>query len=274
MKSNVQYLKQYGRGIIGGLLFSLSIIYTMEVWWTGFIASPQKLLAFVIITFLLLLGYNRFAGIREDVSFLGICRESVEEIGVAFVVTFLFLWLINRVGFGMSFQEIAGKVIVESMIVAIGISVGTAQLGQEDDSDQGKNDENENDRSDNIWKFLILSICGGVLIAAPVAPTQEILVLAAESSNIKLLLMVVISLLLSAIVLFSDFKGSVKSKTTISQIILGVITVYLAAVLVATGFLWIYDRLSGFGFHIILAEIIVLAIPATIGASVGRLLLK
>lgn len=30
----------------------------------------------------------------------------------------------------MSFPEIAGKVIVESIIVAIGVSVGTAQFGQ------------------------------------------------------------------------------------------------------------------------------------------------
>lgn len=123
-------IKEYSRGVVGGLLFSLPLLYTMEVWWTGFIASPEKLIGFVVFTFLLLLGYNRHAGMHPDATIKDILHDSVEEIALAFVVAFLFLLLINKIGLTMSFSEIAGKVIVESMIVAIGVSVGTAQLGQ------------------------------------------------------------------------------------------------------------------------------------------------
>jgi uncharacterized membrane protein len=48
---------------------------------------------------------------------------------------------------------------------------------------------------------------------------------------------------------------------------------YLCALLVSFLMLWFFDRISGNGWNFILAEVIVLAIPATLGASAGRLLI-
>ncbi|MDQ3135846.1 MAG: TIGR02587 family membrane protein, partial [Acidobacteriota bacterium] len=31
-------LQEYARGVAGGLLFSLPLLYTMEVWWMGVVA--------------------------------------------------------------------------------------------------------------------------------------------------------------------------------------------------------------------------------------------
>lgn len=271
-----QSLKEYGRGIIGGLLFSLPIIYTMEVWWTGFIASPEKLLAYVVATFLLLLGYNKFAGMRKDASFWEICRDSVEEIGLAFIATFLFLCLIDRINLGMSLYEIAGKTIVESMIMAIGISVGTAQLGQKNDGNSGMEDDKKHTQTkdrDDYFQISILSICGAVLVASSVAPTDEILVIGIESSPVQLLLMVFVSLLLSAVTMyFSDFRGALNGARDIEKIGLHVMIGYMVALLVSVALLWFFGRLH-YSVHAIIALTIVLAIPATIGASAGRLLI-
>src|SRR5690606_24808204 len=205
-ESERKTLKEYGTGIIGGLLFSLPLVYTSEVWWTGFITAPKYLLCCVFVTYLLLMGYNRYAGMKEGSSFAEICWDSVEEIGLAFVVSFLFLLLISRIEFGMSLEEIAGKVIVESMIVAIGISVGTAQLGGNGD-DGDKNEQNlpanrqdgdDVGKKDNPFiKRIILAICGSVLVASAVAPTEEILIIAVSCSALHLLLMLVISLLIT-----------------------------------------------------------------------------
>jgi uncharacterized membrane protein len=52
-------LREYARGVTGGLLFSLPLLYTMEVWWAGFIARPLHLLVYLLAGFLLLFGYNR-----------------------------------------------------------------------------------------------------------------------------------------------------------------------------------------------------------------------
>ena len=54
VQKNKETLKEYGRGVIGGLLFSLPLVYTMEVWWNGFTAPPAYLLTCVVVTFPLL----------------------------------------------------------------------------------------------------------------------------------------------------------------------------------------------------------------------------
>jgi len=53
-------------GVLGGLLFSLPLLYTM-VWWAG-TTHPLRLLIYVLATFTLLLGYNRYSGLRCDAS--------------------------------------------------------------------------------------------------------------------------------------------------------------------------------------------------------------
>lgn len=263
-------VKEYGRGVVGGLLFSLPLLYTMEVWWTGFIASPEKLLLFIVFTFLLLLGYNRHSGMRPDASFEEVLHESIEEIAIAFTVAFLFFLLINKISFTMSFQEIAGKVIVESMIVAIGVSVGTAQLGQEDQNTGEKGVKKRN----GLAQMAILAFCGGVLVSSSVAPTEEILKIAVVSEPAHLIAMILSSILISGIVLFfSDFKGSGNLKGGIAKMALHLVVSYSCALVVSIFMLWFFGRVSGYGWGLVLAETIILAIPASLGASAGRLLI-
>lgn len=282
-------LKEFGRGIIGGLLFSLPLVYTMEVWWTGFNAPASFQLTCVLVTYLLLLGYNRYAGMEEDSSFREICWESVEEIGLAFIVSFLFLLLIGRIDFGMSLDEITGKVIVESMIVAIGISVGTAQLGSngengsdpEEESGSGesseseKKDEKSKEKDSPNFKRAVLSLCGAVLFASSVAPTEEILMIAVSVDDVELLLMVISTLILGGIIIyFSEFKGAPKDRPGVFRILLDLALMYTIAMLVSFSFLWFFGRIQDYSFYIVVAQMVVLAIPAAIGASAGRFLIQ
>ena len=302
VQTNKETIKEYGRGIIGGLLFSLPLVYTMEVWWSGFSAPPLYLLCCVVVTYVLLLGYNRYAGMKKDSSFKEICHESVEELGLSFVVSFLFLLLISRINFGMSLDEIAGKVIVESMIVAIGISVGTAQLGgngekeegseseeatnsgeessgeshsSEGGSGSGKEGDNANEKDSANLKRIVLSICGAVLFASSVAPTEEILMIAVGVSNVELLLMIFTSLTLGGIIIyFSEFKGSPKERPGIFKMLVDLAVMYCLALLVSFAFLWFFGRIQDYSFYIVVAQMLVLGIPAAIGASAGRFLIS
>lgn len=270
-------MKEYGRGIIGGLLFSLPLLYTMEVWWTGFTVPPSYLLSCVIVTFILLLVFNTYSGMRKDSSFWDVCWDSVEEIALALIVSFLFLLLIRRIGFTMSFYEMAGKVIVESMIVAIGISVGTAQLGEKEQKDSGMSGEDKEKKEANskFIKLTVLSICGAVLFSSSVAPTEEILMIAIQSSTSRLIFMILISLFLIFVVLyFSNFKGSKKEETSLMEMIFQATLCYLSALVVSYGFLYFFGKVAGHGFYIIIAQVIVLGVPAAVGAAVGRLLIK
>jgi len=92
-------------GIAGGLLFSLPLLYTMEVWWAGFTTHPLRLLIYVLATFTLLLGYNRYSGLRCDASPAEVAIDSVEEMGLGLLIAAFVLWLLGQITFDMTVNE-------------------------------------------------------------------------------------------------------------------------------------------------------------------------
>ena len=277
------------RGIAGGLLFSLPLLYTMEVWWAGFIAHPLRLLIYVLATFTLLLGYNRFAGLRCDASRAEVVIDSVEEMGLGLAIAAVVLWLLGQITLDMAVEEIAGKIITEAMTVAIGVSIGTAQLGggegnQEDDT--GMDEEApQSDSSpvpflagDNSFGGqLPIAFCGAVLFAANVAPTEEIIMIATKIDPGRLVSFVLLSLLMGALILFySDFSGTqlLTKELKIVTVVFGAVVTYAIALVVSAAILWFFGRFDGMSPITCLAETVVLGFAATLGASAGRLLLQ
>jgi len=268
-------MQEYGRGIAGGLMFAIPLLYTMEVWWTGFSLHPWRILAYMAGTFALLLLYNRFAGLRRDASLMEVAIDSVEELGIGLVLSAVVLWLTGRITHETEFLESLGKIVMEGMTVAIGVSVGTAQLGAPDDGDGGISGDDVDENA--FLPQVALALCGAVLFAANVAPTDEISVIAAESSPLRLLLIALFSISLAVLVLhFADFRGSRRyvARDSTWQSIRGVTATYAISLVSSGALLWFFGKLDGEGFGQSLAATVVLALPAVMGASAGRLLLQ
>lgn len=271
-------LQEYARGVAGGLLFSLPLLYTMEVWWSGFLAPPWRLAAYVIGTFALLLGYNHFVGIRADSSFADVVIESFEEMGIGFVIAALVLWLLGQITLEMPGDEVLGKIVIEAMTVAIGVSVGTAQLGA-DDGDKGREDDTGegHEAGNTIGRQLVIALCGAVLFAANVAPTEEIVMIAVEVSTGRLIGLVAFSLALAALVLYySEFAGARQNVRfdRHHDVLIGSVITYAVALVASGLILWFFGRFDGHTPILCLAQAVVLGVPATLGASAGRLLLQ
>lgn len=266
-------LREYARGAVGGLLFSLPILYTMEMWWAGFLCTPTRLLSGLCATFVMLALYNLYAGLRRDASVAEILVDSVEEMGLGLTGAAVMLWLLNRIDLSMAPLEIAGKVVVEGMVTAIGVSVGTAQLGGNSKSEQGAPVAY---RDQEPWRHLSLAACGAMLLAANVAPTEEIKVLAAELSAAGVLGLAVVSFIVGAIVLhYSDFTSAVPARETgYFAAARSTTQSYAVALLVSAASLWFYGRFTDEAGAVICAQIVVLGFASMLGASAGRLLLQ
>ena len=274
-RSIPQSLREYGRGIAGGLMFSLPLLYTMEVWWAGFTLHPGRILLYIACTFLLLMLYNRFAGLRRDATLREVAIDSVEEMGLGLVLAGLILWLTGRLLGTMSAAEIAGKVVMEGMTVAIGVSVGTAQLGGEGGEDGGVAGEERWSRG--YLPQAAIALCGAVLFAANVAPTEEIAVIAMESPPSMVLCLAGASLLLAALVLhFAGVHGADRhvARDTWVLSVRGIVTTYAVALLGAAACLHFFGRFDGLPWHLMVAQCAVVGVPAVLGASAGRLLLQ
>jgi putative integral membrane protein (TIGR02587 family) len=275
MRTVSQSLREYGRGVAGGLLFSLPLLYTMEVWWAGFTSHPWRLAAYVVATFGLLLGYNYFVGLRRDTCFSEVVIDSVEELGLGLLVALLILWLLGRVTAAMPLEEALGKVVIEAMTVAVGVSVGTAQLGAgggEEDKGVGGGRE-----SVGFGGQLVIALCGAVLFAANVAPTEEIVMIAVEISTWRVLGLAALSLALGALILYySEFAGSRRHVVfdRHHDVLVGTVVTYAVALASSAAILLFFGRFDGQALAVCVAQTVVLGVAATLGASAGRLLLQ
>ncbi len=270
-------LKEYARGITGGLLFSLPMLYTMELWWTGFIADPLPLLLYFIVGMFLLMVYNHYVGIREDHSLWEGMEESVEEMGVGILLTVFILWTTGRISPEMSFTEISGKIIVEAVTVAIGISVGKSQLGGNSENNGETEDLKKKQNNPHILRTLNIALCGAILVASNVAPTEEIMVIALESEVYKLLIIALLSIGIGGAVLYYiNFKGakSIVVHSNTWNAVLGTLLMYAVALFSSAFMLWFFGRFGGLSFYGMVAETVVLGFPAALGASAGRLLIQ
>ena len=278
-------LREYGRGIAGGLLFSIPLLYTMELWEGGLSVPPARQILLIVVTFLLLLGYNRFAGLHDDTSWSEVVIDSVEELGIGVLMSAGVLFLLGQVTSEQKLHENMGIIVVEAMVVAIGVSVGTAQLGAgSPDDDRGaerakrsKAPEHNSHEPSGFAGEIVIALCGAVLFAANVAPTEEIQIIAAGTSPVRLVVMVVASLLLGGGILFySNFLGTAHRRHRVDWVdaLRGSVTTYAVALVASGLFLWYFGRLTGESRSSVAAQLVVLGLPAVLGASAGKLLLQ
>ncbi len=274
-----QSLQEYGRGVAGGLMLSLPLLYTMEVWWAGFMAHPWRLAIYVVATFVLLLGYNRYGGLRRDASMAEVAIDSVEEMGIGLIISAVALFLLGLITTEMPFNEVAGQVVIEAMTIAIGVSVGTAQLGG-GDGDEGLANSSSKGRRRTEIHFggqMVLAFCGATLFAANVAPTEEIIMIAQQISPVRLLGLGLVSLLLGGLILhYSEFTGARRfvRADSFSVILVGTIVTYSVALVAAAMILWFFGRFDNVSLYTSVAQTVVLGVAASLGASAGRLLLQ
>lgn len=283
-------LHEYARGVAGGLLFSLPLLFTEEIWITGILASPWRLLAYVGATFVLLIGINHYAGLRRDRSFIEVVIEAVEEMGIGLVIACLMLWLLDLISFNEPVNEIIGESVVAAMTVAVGVSIGTSQLGggktdgadkQEAQGDTSADDDTGADAAggdaSGIGGQIVTTWCGAVLFAASIAPSDEVARIAGLASLWKIVGLAVVSLLLGALVLYySEFTGApeLTGSDTSFTVLSGTLVTYAVALAACAMSLWFYGRFEGASLVACLAQMVVLGIAATLGASAGRLLLQ
>ena len=266
-------VREYGRGFAGGLLFSLPLLYTMEVWWAGYVARPPRLLALLAATFLLLLAYNRVSGMRHDASWIEVAIDSVEELGLGTLTAVLVLFLIGRIGPDVSRGEALGLVVAEAVVVAIGFSVGTAQLGP------GASDRELGAEGDRAWsplaRHVVIAACGALLFAANVAPTEEVVVIALDTGPLRLLGLVLLSLLIvGAILVLTRRAGEDELPGGKSGLLYDTALTYVVGLAIAAAVLWFFGRFDGASPVVALRQSVVLAFPSGIGAAAGKVLLE
>jgi putative integral membrane protein (TIGR02587 family) len=278
-----QELNDLIRGISGGFLFGIPLLYTMEVWWIGSSVKPIRLLIAIAITFTIVFLINQTTGFRSsaNVPARDALMETVEALGLGLFCTTCVLVLFQEINLETPLGEALGKLIYESVPFALGVALSNQLL--KDESDEKQNQPKPQTKQSHVKNELNgtvadvgATLIGGIIIAFSIAPTDEVPMLAASTSGPWLLALMAASLLISYIIVFvanfSNQKRRQQQQGIFQHPFSETVISYLVSLIAASLMLWFFDKLDlSDPWSTWLSYTIVLGLPTTVGGAAGRL---
>jgi putative integral membrane protein (TIGR02587 family) len=278
------------RGVAGGTIFGMPLLYTMEVWQHGLSFHSRHLLGALAVILGLNVVFSFFAGVREHYSaetFSEALEDAVTAVGLGLAIAFVVLWLTGRIDPAQDgWNPIVGKVLLEACVVSVGITFTNFKFRQKGDARQGedanhrdpgfKNLSNEQKqlRADlNDWAA---TVAGAFVFAFNVAPTEEVVLIALDLSPAQLLVLLLATIVMAYVILyaagFKDHKVYEKDSVFQSPFAETAMTV-AGALLVAALLLVLIGRPESLASpDAFVACVVALGFPAVVGAAAGRLI--
>lgn len=264
------------RAFSGAFLFGIPLLFTMEMWWIGAYAEPWKLVLLLGLTLVANLGLTYFAGFKPGHGWGQAVEQMIEAVSVGVVASAVVLVVLNRITVADPLDSILGKIIVQSVPLSIGASLSSVVFGPGEDR-QG---DDGPDADYHPWKALFNDLgataIGGVFLGVSIAPTDEVVMLAAGMSWLHEAALVVLSLLIGyGVVFVSGFDQTsmtVDNPGPFQRPLTETTAAYIVSLLVAALSLYLFDRIDfAEPFHSVMSQVIVLALPTTIGGAAGRI---
>ncbi len=270
--ANWCYAQHLGRAVAGGIIFSLPILMTMEMWWLGFSLDRIKLLQFVLVNLLLLVGLSRLSGFEETQSLGDDVLDAFAAYGAAALASFGLLAVFGIITPGMPAGEIVGKVAIETVPASFGAMLAGKQLGGNGGEEVG----NKRERASYPGQLFLMG-AGAIFLGFSVAPTEEMMLISFRMGPWHSIALIALSiLLLHALVYTVGFKGQEKPDEAngfLSVFLRFTLVGYAIAVLVSLYLLWTFGRTEGSDPVEIASMVAVLAFPGALGAAIARLVI-
>ena len=269
---NRAYAMGLARAFAGAIIFGLPLLMTMEMWFLGIALHPGRLLVFLGVNFLILVGLSRFGGFERTDSVGEDIMDALAACGVGIIGSAAILWLLAIISPAMPVDEIAGKIAIQSVPMSFGAMIARKQLsaGEREDAD-----EERALRSAGYGGQLFLMLAGALFLSFNVAPTEEMSLIAYMMSTWQLLGLILVSLLLLHLFVYrigfagqeEHPEGSGPLRTFLAYTIPG----YGIALAVGLYVLWTFGRVDGTALDQVAATTAVIAFPGALGAAIARL---
>ncbi|HUF58190.1 MAG TPA: DUF2391 family protein [Actinomycetota bacterium] len=255
------------RGVAGGVLLGVPLLYTQETWLHGRSISPVIILGGLLGTFAINVALSYYVGFRPGRTHRPI-EDALVGMGLSVLLSVLLLLLLDRVGQETDLENVLGVAALTAIPVSIGFSIGAALAPR---SGAEKSEEIPSGGGD-----LLVAAGGALVFALNIAPTEEPILLAAELDGVRLGLLVVASLVLPYLmVFFAEFGGRdrrVASDGATQGPLTETLLAYAVAFVVCAAMLAMFGRMDEVN-GAATARVVTLAFPASIGAALGRMLI-
>ena len=272
--SGENFLIGLSRAFAGAIIFSFSILMTMEMWTIGFTIPPLRLLLFILFFIPVLIGLSYFVGFKETENLADDVIDAFVGFAVGFIASAIMLYLFSIIDLGMSYYEIISKISVQTVTAAIGAMYAQSQLGSTDNDFEESSEEKK--RRSSYWGELFLMLVGAIFLAMNPASTEEMYLIAFMMSDLQVIILALLSLVVMHAFVYSvGFKGEEEHEDlSFVEILLRFTVVgYAIALLISFYLLWTFGSLDGMSLEEMLRTTVVLGFPAALGAAASRVIL-
>jgi putative integral membrane protein (TIGR02587 family) len=290
-------LNDLARGVCGGFLFGIPLLYTMEVWWIGSVASPPRMVFALGMTFAVVYllsrteGFRRFQATRERESI----GDAIEALAIGLLCSAIMMAVLHQITLETSLSEALGIIIFESVPFSVGVALSNQFL---DGSDRiaARRKDNPSQSNQNrahpatsphqatksalnrTLADLGATLVGAMIIAFSIAPTDEVPDLVSAIGSSRLMATVIVSLVISyGIVFQANFTQQSRrrdDKGLFQDPLSETIFSYLISLLAAAVMLVFFRQIDlNTPLELVFRKTIILGLPATIGGAAGRLAL-
>lgn len=262
------------RAVGGGLFVGLPLLFTLEMWAHSFLIPSWKIILLLAVSFLVVIGYSAVSGFRRERTWRDLLVDSLETMGIAVVVSAVALFLLGRIGPDVGLRDAIGKIALETIPVAFGVSLASSQLASSDDEEGSAAGDGA---GTGALGRLVLAAGGALVFALNVAPTEEPMLLGVEAPWWLLVLVALTTMAMTlGIVFYADFRGGRAHDIRdgpLDHPISETLAAYAISLVVSLLLLWSFGRTEGATLAVIAGQVIMLAVLASFGAAAGRLLL-
>lgn len=276
------------RGVAGGFLFGIPLLYTMEVWWIGSSVDPPIMLLAIAAMLIVVFALNLTGGFRErqSITIHAALGDTLNAMAIGLISAGLMLVLLREITLQTQLRETLGKIIFEGVPFALGAAMADQFLQPADagGASQGKPAPRALQRffpRNNLNETLAdigATLVGALIVAFSIAPTEEVPTLVGAVEGGWLLAVVLASLVISYMIVFqANFTRQRQRQmqqglfqSPISETIVSYL-VSLVAAAIMLGFFQQVNWLTP--WEVTFRHILILGLPATIGGAAGRLAL-
>lgn len=261
------YGRDLGRAFGGALLFTVPLLMTMEMWRFGLHLDRTRLALFVVTALPLLYGLAHYAGFSRHRGWLPDLLDTLVALAVGFLTAGILLLLLNVLNTEATLDQTLGQVLLQAIPGAIGALLARRQLSGGDDF--GEQDEDQASYPGELF----LMVAGALFLALNVAPTEEILLIAVQTTPWHAVALLLLSLTLMHVIVFQvGFAGQEEAGQPVTAFFHFTLAGYGLVLLVSLFMLWIFGRTEGQALSEIVSMVVVLGFPAALGAAAARLL--
>jgi putative integral membrane protein (TIGR02587 family) len=278
--------------VAGGAIVGMPLLYTMEMWEHGLVLSEWHLLGLLVAILLVNFLFSFVVGLREEYTVFGAFADAITAMGIGILFSTLVLWLIGEVTPDTALPAVAGKIVIESAGVSLGVSFANAYRGKSRTGDDGQQQDSHGgpapekgsgdlpeDRERRQFQAdvndLGATVAGAMVFALNIAPTEEVLLIATRLAPWQQLAVLAAATALCYIILFaSEFEEQQVHVESVFQRPWAE-TVMACAVSLGISFLLLalVGQREALGHPATaVAAVITLGLPAIVGGAAGRLI--